>query len=354
MKKRQRKKKEIQRSFKVLGTPEYMGNINIPTSVELLQYNDKDYLQQTLPPHDNLKSYIREEYTNWFKITGISDVEYISKICKSFGLHGFDIRELLSDAKVVKVVLYKEVTFALISGYFLNGEEMEDMQIALILGDNFVISFKESPIPVFKDAEKAIAENNIVIRKKGADFLLYILLNAVNAFNNDFILKSEDNLLDIEDQLIAQQDTIDVLHILRSQRARHIQLKRFISALREEYENLLENSNGKVKEENIIYFENLDDKFRTTSSNVDYYEESVKSLIDLYYNNNSMRMNDIMKRLTLVATIFIPLTFLVGVWGMNFTHMPELSWKYGYLMSWSIFVIIVFVVVWLMKKNRWF
>ena len=288
-------------------------------------------------------------------MTGISDVEYISKICRNFGLHGFDIRELLADSRVVKVVLYDEVTFALVSAYYLTEEEeIDDIQIALILGDNFVISFKESPIPIFKEVEKAIQDNNLLLRAKGADFLMYILLNTINSFNNDFVLQSEDNLWEIEDQLIVKKESVDILHTLRNQRKSHMLLKRFMSSLREEYENLLGNTNRKVKEENMIYFENLDDKFRTTVNNIESYEESIKSLLDLYYNNNAMRMNEIMKRLTLVATVFIPLTFLVGVWGMNFVNMPELSWKYGYIIAWGILIIIAMIIVLLMRKKRWF
>lgn len=355
MRKHQHKKKVLHRSSKILGKPEYMGDVNIPTSVELIQYSETFFAQKTLNGHDDLKGYLRNDCVNWFKVTGISDVDYISKICKNFGLHSFDIRELLTDSGVVKVVLYNDVTFTLLSGYYLTEDgSVADVQVAFILGPNFVISFKESPILIFKEVDKAIADNNITVRQRGADFLLYLLMNAVNAFNNDFILRSEDNLWEIEDQLILRQETVDILHILRNQRKVHIQLKRLMSSLREEYENLLENSNGMVRKENMIYFENLDDKFRATSNNIENYEESVKSLLDLYYNNTGMRMNEIMKRLTLVATIFIPLTFLAGVWGMNFDEIPEYSFKYGYLMAWIVFIVIAVIVILLMKKKRWF
>lgn len=355
MKKNQRKDKDRFKSSKVLGTPEYLGNINIPTTVELIQYNAKEVYQKTLSSHDDLKKHLRPDYVSWFQVTGISDVDYISQICKNFELHLFDIRELLASSGVVKVVAYENVTFALLPGYYTNKEgDVEDIQMAFILGDHYIISIKESPMIPFKEIEKNIIENNVTVKQKGADFLFYLLLNTVNTFNNDFILHSEDNLWEIEDQLILQQETVDILHILRNQRKIHMQLKRFMLSLREEYRNLLENSNGLVKAENMIYFENLDDKLRTTLNNIGSYEESVKSLLDLYYNNTGMRMNEIMKRLTSVATIFIPLTFLAGVWGMNFTNIPELTWQYGYLASWILFIIIAILLIWLMKKKRWF
>lgn len=355
MKKRQRKKRLLKKSMRILGDLEYCGEDDIPTTVELFQYDATSYIKKSLVPHEDLRKHLKEGTVSWFKVTGISDTESINQICKNFGLHGFDIRELLSDAKVIKYVLYKDVSFILTSGYYVKeDEESEDMQIAFIMGKDFIISFKETSIPVFKDIEKAIHENNITLRQKGADFLLYVLLNAVNNFNNDFIIHAEYGLWEIEDQLIIRQEDTNVLHMLRNHRKTHLQLKRFILSQREEYENLLQNTNGMIKNDNLIYFENLDDKYRTTANYVENYEETVKSLLDLYYNNNAMRMNEIMKRLTLVATIFIPLTFLVGVWGMNFINMPELNWQYGYAGAWAIFVITAIVIIWLMKKKRWF
>lgn len=256
---------------------------------------------------------------------------------------------------LVKIALYDDVTFALISAYYLDEEgEAKDILIGFVLGDDFLLSFNESDIPLFDGVEKAILDNILPLRKKSADFLFYILMNEVNSFNNNFIVRSEDRLWLIEDMLVAQQETDDVIHILRGQRKTFIYFKRLISALREEFEDLLENSNRKIKEENLVYFENLDDKFRTISHNIDNYDEAVKFLLDLHYNNNSTRMNEIMKRLSLVATIFIPLTFLVGVWGMNFSNMPELTWKYGYLMAWIVFLVVVLIVIELMKKKKWF
>lgn len=352
---RKRAKRRNRLTDRAIVKPMIGESINIPTSVELFQYNVKECSRKTLLSHTDLRKHIVEDKVNWFQVTGISDVEYVSEICKSFGLHSFDIRDLLTEPHVVKFVLYDDVTFALVSGFHYTSEgELEDEQMAFILGDNFVISLKETEMPIFKDIEKIIVENNLTIRRKGADFLLYALLNAVNTMNNELILRSEEQLFTIEDQLIMQKETVDVLHFLHGKRITHMQLKRFMSSFREEHNNLLDNDNKLVKEENIIYFENLDDKLRTTSNNLDNFQESLLSLLDLYYNNNNLKMNEVMKRLTVVSTIFIPLTFLVGVWGMNFKFMPELEWEYGYIVAWGIFIAVVVIMSLLLRKKRWF
>lgn len=351
---RKRAKRRNRLVYSLLDNHQHVTTKNRDTSVELIQY-DKDAASRTkLDSHTDIRREIDPTKVNWFKVTGIADVEYVSAVCKNFGLHSFDVRDLLTEPHIVKVVLYDDVTFALVSGYHYSADgELEDEQMAFILGDNFVISFKETDLPVFRDVEKLIADNNLTLRRKGADFLLYTLLSTVNTMNNEMILKSEDQLFQIEDQLIMQNETIDVLHFLHAKRITHMQLKRFMSSFREEYINFFNNDNDLIKSENLVYFENLDDKLRTTSNNLDNFQESLLSLLDLYYNNNNnLKMNEIMKRLTVVSTIFIPLTFLVGVWGMNFEVMPELSWKYGYLVAWGIFIFVVIIVsIFLRKKS---
>ena len=147
---------------------------------------------------------------------------------------------------------------------------------------------------------------------------------------------------------------MDILQFMHRCRVNYMHIKRTVIALREEYSNLLHNTNKLIKEENIVYFNDFDDRMRTTLSDLASFHESLTSLLDLYYNNNNLKMNEIIKRLTVVSTIFIPLTFMVGVWGMNFKFMPEIEWEYGYLFSWIVLVLIaLFNYLW-MRKQKWF
>ena len=159
----------------------------------------------------------------------------------------------------------------------------------------------------------------------------------------------------MEDRLI--EDDTDNLNVMRfiSQRKKDASLlRRVIAPLREEYINLLHNTNKLIKPENIMYFEDFDDRLRTSSDDLMSLKESISSLSDLYFNNNNLRMNNVIKKLTIVSTIFIPLTFMVGVWGMNFEFMPELKWEHGYLFAWGIMFVIVILAVFYLKRKRWF
>lgn len=339
-----------------LAKPTYLGDKNIPMNIELLQYDATRMSTKAFPLQSSIIASVDKTKINWFRITGISDAAQVSRICIELGLHGFDVKDLLSDRQVVKVMTYGKVTLVLISAFYLDKDtdNMDDMQVAFILGENYIVSFQEELIPVFDDVKREIEESNPSIRQRGADFLLYILLSAINANNLNTLMKMEDKLADAEDLLIQQKGDTDTLKFLHTCRVNYMHIKRSVIALREEYNNLLYNNNKLIKEENIVYFNDFDDRMRTTLGNLSSFHESLTSLLDLYYNNNNMRMNEIIKRLTIVSTIFIPLTFMVGVWGMNFKLMPELDWEYGYLASWLLLALIaLFTYLW-MRKQKWF
>ncbi len=357
MKKRTLKKtKNKPRDNNILTKPIYIGDKDIPMSIELLQYDALRMEVKNMTLQSSIKENIDNSKVNWFKISGISDATQVNRICREFGLHGFDVKDLLADQQVVKIVAYDDVTFVLMSSFYLepNITGLDDMQIAFIFGNNFIVSFQEALIPVFEEVKQDIEENNGLIRQKGTDFLLYILLNAVNLSNINTIMGIEDYLAEIEDQLIVRKDSIDILQFLHRCRVDYMHIKRSVISLREEYANLLHNTNKLISAENIVYFNDFDDRMRTMLGDLASFHESLTSLLDLYYNNNNLKMNEIIKRLTIVSTIFIPLTFMVGVWGMNFKYMPETEWKYGYIFSWlALGIVAISTYLW-MRKQKWF
>lgn len=333
----------------------YLGDIQIPTSIELVQYNAKQVTTKNIPSTDKIKDLIKDDCINWFQIVGIADGETIYNICKSFGIPRFDVKDLLSWRNVTKVITYEHNTFILMSGCFIDGlQELDLDHIAFILGDNYVISLQENATPIFTDVQEAIKNSKVQIREKGADYLLYILLNCVQSLYNDTVLKLATKIDDLEDQLIDNNTKgVDIMRFIRTRKKDYSLLKRAVTSMREEYSNLLHNDNHLIKPENKIYFNDYDDRLRTASDDLDIFHESINSLGNLYFNNNNLKMNNVITKLTVVSTIFIPLTFMVGVWGMNFEYMPELKWKYGYIVAWGIMTLIVILALLFLKKKKW-
>jgi len=349
-------KNKVPRNNYFLTKPAYFGDKNIPMSIELIQYDATRVDVKNIPLQSSIMDQISKSKVNWIRITGISDANTVYKICTELGLHSFDVKDLMADKQVVKAVGYDTVSYILLSSFYQVKDkvDIDDMQVGFILGKNFIVSFQEADIPVFNDVKKNIEENNVLIRQKGADFLLYILMSAVNVTNVNTLMDIEDELAEVEDQLIAGNDSVDILQLLHECRVDYMHIRRSVVALREEFPNLLHNTNKLIKEDNMVYYNNFDDRMRSTLADLSSFQESLTSLLDLYYNNNNLKMNEIIKRLTIVSTIFIPLTFMVGVWGMNFKLMPETDWKYGYLVAWLILIVIaLFSYLW-MRKQKWF
>ncbi|MDU1890480.1 MAG: magnesium/cobalt transporter CorA [Dysgonomonas sp.] len=349
------KRKSTQNNY-LLSAPSYLGDKNIPMTIELTQYDSTHVEIRDIPLQASLKKHIDKTKVNWFRITGISDASVVDKVCHEFGLHVFDVKDLLSDRQVVKVVSYDDVLFILASSFYREESgAVDDIQVAFILGKNYIVSFQEASIPIFDEVKKNIEENNLLIRKKNSDFLLYILMNAVHVSTTNTVMSVEDELAEIEDQLIQKRNsTKDILQYLHSCRINYMHIKRSVVSLREEYSNLLHNTGQLIRDDNMVYFNDFDDRMRSIIGDLASFHESLTSLLDLYYNNNNLKLNEIMKRLTIVSTLFIPLTFMVGVWGMNFKFMPETDWEHGYMFAWLILAVIGLSTFLWMKKQKWF
>lgn len=348
-----RKSKLAHRNY--LSKPTYFGDRDIPMSVELIQFDETQTGKKTLPVEFSINDQIDKTKVNWFKVKGISDVAQINRIYRELGLHSFDVKDLLADQQVVKAVTYDSISYILTPVFYIDEEDdIDDMQIAFILGKNFIISLQEEDIPILNEIEKSIEDNNILIRQKSVDFLLYIMMSTINTININTVMSLEDQLADTEEDLIQRKTSVDILQFLHNSRVHYTRIKRAVISLREEYVNLLHNTNKLIKDENMVYFNDFDDRMRVTLGDLASLYESLSSLLDLYYNNNNLKLNEIIKRLTIVSTMFIPLTFMVGVWGMNFKFMPETEWTHGYIFAWIILALIaLFTFIW-MKKQKWF
>ena len=222
------------------------------------------------------------------------------------------------------------------------------------MGKEYVFSFQESDLPLFDNVKKAITQNTTRVRNRPIDYLFCLLIN--NVFSNylDVIATLEDVLGIMEDEIITGNPHDDFGNRIQANRRDYLQLKKSILPLKDDFNKLMHNENKLVCDDDMIYLNDLEDRMLFIIQSIEICRETLTSLLDLYFSNNDLKMNEIMKRLTVVTTIFIPLTFVVGVWGMNFKSMPELEWQYGYLMAWGLMGIIVIGVWWYIKKQHWY
>ena len=221
------------------------------------------------------------------------------------------------------------------------------------LGNNVVLTFTEGEARFFDDAAKALENNVLKIRTRSSDYLFSVLFNEVVSSYVSQAIEIGDQLDDLETELLAATTSYNIRMQLQLLRKRYMEIKRTVVPLKDQYSRIVHPDSELINETNRPFFNDVNDHLLNAVQLTEGCRETLSSLMDLYISNSDLRMNYIMKRLTIVSTIFIPLTFLVGVWGMNFKFMPELDWKYGYLMAWGIMLAAGLASFLILRSRKW-
>ncbi len=355
MQKIKRKHRIIPRSNDLLQEKlEYIGSNTTTTTVIQFCFNGESCEQQTIVAADFVRT--KTTKTTWLQIKGLSDVESIGKICKQFEIPYLTIQDILNTQHIAKIE-YADNFIFIVSDLFSYSEQnvLKNEHICLILGENFVLSFQENSVSHFAAIENALKAKQGRILQKRADYLCNILISTLIDRYLEVLDIQQNFLLDMEDSLMEFQtlkaETNTTIHNYRRD---YLILKKNLFPLKEQFSQLLLWDYKLIAKENHIYFRDTNDHLQQASMITESNRETIASILDLYLANNDLRMNHIMKQLTVVASIFIPLTFLVGVWGMNFTFMPELEWKYGYLFAWIIMIVAGVGCYIYFKRKKWY
>ena len=220
-------------------------------------------------------------------------------------------------------------------------------------GAEFVLTFQERDNDFFDEVMRAIRNNVLKIRTRQSDYLFSVLLNGLITGYMSVAAAISDGLEELESALLADTGDRDIGVQMQELRRDYMQLKRTVLPLKEQYSRLFRSDSSLLHRVYRPFFNDVNDHLLNVAQNIDICRETLSSLMDLYISNNDLRMNDIMKRLTVVSTIFIPLAFLVGVWGMNFRNMPELEWEHGYILAWGVMIVIGFVTYLFFRTKKW-
>ncbi|MCB0395922.1 MAG: magnesium/cobalt transporter CorA [Flavobacteriales bacterium] len=288
----------------------------------------------------------------WVNLDGLYDVESISEIGKTFGIHNLILEDILNIEHRPKAEEFDDFLFFTLKmlDYAQDGTITSE-QVSIVLGKNYLISFQERPGDVFDPIRERIRTGKV--REKKADYLSYILLDAVVDRYYLIIDQMATKMEDLENQII--QDTKDeMMFEIQEMKTHMVELRRSIYPLREAVGYIEKCGDGIVNRGTLRYFHDLYDHIIQVIDQLDSYREVLGSLQDLFHSMVSNKMNNIMKVLTIMASIFIPLTFVAGIYGMNFEHMPELHYKYGYILAWGVMVVMALGMIWYFRKKKWF
>ncbi len=339
---------------------EYTGiNKNTKTEIQLFVYDDLNLIECLDHNGIELLEHIDLSKINWLNVHGLNEIEPIKQIGNFFKIDNFILSDILNTTKRTKVEEYNDVLFFNIKSLLPNekSEVITTEQISFLLKNNVLVSFQERKSDFFKHIRERIRTHSGIVREKKADYLLFILLDSV--IENFYItLEFEENKLEELVNLSKISTDDDVLVKIENYRDNFNFLKRSIIPLRDSLYTIKstkeDNVFNAIETENYSFFDRLHQKTLELLEQIDYDISTLESVSSFYFSNQSHKMNQVMKTLTIVSVIFMPLTFIVGVYGMNFDYMPELRWKYGYFEIVGFMALLAIMMSIYFKWKKWF
>lgn len=291
----------------------------------------------------------------WLNVDGLHDVELLGELGRLAGLHPLALEDVVSLRQRPKQEDYDTHVYIVLRmlDYDAARGEVTSEQISLIVGANFVISFQEAPGDVWDSVRERLRNAKSGFRARGADYLAYALMDSIVDAYFKVVEMLGDQLEQLEMQVMDQPNRASI-HAIHRLKGELLVMRKAVWPLRDVFNSLLRDEDSPFGPGTRIYLRDLHDHTFQIIDAVETMRDITGGLIDLYLSSMSNRMNEVMKVLTLIATLFIPLTFIVGVYGMNFDYLPELHWKWSYPVLWVMMIVVVLVMLSWFRRKGWF
>ncbi len=335
------------------GSLVYTGRTKEEVEILILDYNEEGYKEIKVKEIEEIIPYKNTSTITWINITGLHRVEIIEKIGKHYGIHPLVLEDILNINQRPKIEDFGDYMFIVVRMLSYNKENhsIESEQISIVFGKNFVFTFQEKKGDVFEPIKERIRNDKGLIRKRGSDYLTYSLIDII--VDNYFIILEEigEEIEEMEEKVVLDPSPKIVRSIHKLKR-NLIVLRKSIWPLREVL-GILEKIESPLIKNLSMYFRDIYDHTIQIIDTLETYRDLAAGLLDIYLSSLSNRTNEIMKVLTIIGTIFIPLTFITGIYGMNFRYMPELKWKLGYPLVLSVMLAIGIIMLIYFRKKKW-
>jgi magnesium transporter len=338
------------------GSLVYVGNKDHfhPIDISVVEFNNSDEAHQKIVSHEDGISSLKPDWISWVNLNGVHDVHLLNKIGGQLDLHPLTIEDILNTDQRSKIEVHENYIFSTLKmiRYDAEDESFVNEQISIILKGHLIVTFQEIPSHIFDHLEKRILEGKGRIRKSGADYLFYAIFDTI--IDGYFIVleQLQTELDSIEEKLMTSQDlnVITDVHWLKKEL---LYIRKATSPVRDMINFLQREDSPFIQKQNLIFFRDAYDHCIQVHESVELLRDIVSGLIEVYLSSTSNRTNEIMKYLTVFASIFIPLTFVTGIYGMNFENMPELKWEYGYYFLLGGLTIFGLGLFFFYKKRKW-
>ncbi|MEO0473736.1 MAG: magnesium/cobalt transporter CorA, partial [Bacteroidota bacterium] len=292
----------------------------------------------------------------WINVDGVHDTDFLKEFHSLYNLHPIVQEDITNTTQRPKVEEYDNGVYLVLRmlSYDVEKKEINTEQVSLFLGAGYVLTYQERTEDVFDPIRQRIQLNQGRLRKTKADYLFYALLDTIVRNYYSVLEGIEDQIDEIEDR-IYEDNAREVIQEIQKLKKVLIFLRKSIFPLREVI-NQIERTHDHafIQQKTLLFFRDLQDQMFQITDLIESFRDTLSNLHDLHLALNGHKMNQVMKLLTIISTIFIPLTFIVGVYGMNFKHMPELDWQNGYFMVLGIMGLLTVLLIWFFKRKDWF
>ena len=324
----------------------------IDAEIELIQFN-ADEVERKMIEEFSLAIIEDDNYISWINITGIHDVELVKDIGNLINLHPLTLEDITNTRQRPKKEEFDNYIITILDMLSYQGEYIKSEQVSLILLENTVITFQEAHGDDFNPVRTRLEENKGQIRKKSADYLFYALLDSIVDNYFHILERNEEVLEELDDLVVAAKTGPDTLENIQDLKQEIVFLRKTIWPLNTIFGNLYRVESPLLSKETDYYLRDVYDHIGQLMDEIDVSRDMLSSMLDIYLSNKSNKMNEVMQFLTIISTIFIPLTFIAGVYGMNFSYMPELDYKIAYPVVMFLMFVIEIIQLIYFRKKKW-
>ena len=337
------------------GTPVFVGEQQSEAvKITLYDYDDVHTERRIVQSIEECFPYKELPSVTWINVDGLHDVAMLERLAHDYGLHPLTLEDIVNTQQRPKVEFFDNYIALNLKMYTfdINTYELDIDHVSLVLGKNFVLTFQERQGDLFDAIRTRIQYNKGKIKKGGADYLAYSLLDAIVDGYFKVLDRIGDEIENIEEKLFTNPEP-SILEDLHDLRQELIFFRKTVWPLRTIMNELDRQETELIQDSTSVYLRDLYDHVVQVIETLETFREMLSGHLEVYLSTISNKTNEIMKFLTIIGTIFIPLTFIAGVYGMNFKYMPELEWRWGYYLIWAIMIGIGVALLAYFRKKNW-
>jgi len=351
-----RVKKQSRKAGLPPGTLIHIGDVlSDKIKISLMNYDEEHVAERSIGTLQECRLRETSPGITWINVEGLHDIKILEQLGANFGMHPLILEDILNTAQRPKIEDLGKYIFIVLKIFNSQDEKAEGLeaeQVSIILGGNYVVSFWEKEGKTLDPIRERIRSGKGRLRKMGSDYLTYAIIDAI-VDSYFIVLEQLGEKIEFYEDTLVSKPTPQTLQAIQHLKREMIVLRKSVWPLRE-IVGFLERTESNLLDDSVgLYFKDVYDHTIQLIDTIETFRDTLSAMLDIYLSSMSNRLNEVMKVLTIIATIFMPLTFLAGVYGMNFKHMPELAWQWSYPALWLIMIAIAGTMLIIFRRKKW-